>query len=359
MDSKDLKKISLLYEDLAGKEMPQYGSQAPISSSVMGTETLRSGYVDVPESGEQEKDDEDQVGEKPWERLIDDIKDTIGKIENRIKADEIDDADLSLKESVWGTLLNVGKEVGRNVAAAGLTYGANISDTSSSPFAKFAGSAIDAASQLFKDKSEYVIDKDHPAAKNDTIFTEDGFFAKVKQNINGDDYRVDLINIENPTQLPEYAAVNITNTRTRRKNWDIVFQDEIKKDDSGRYYVGEDRYKSYLNKVGEHYFFYNNVPIGKNYMPNLRWKKYNKDKKNKYTPEGGVSDIDVKDTTPAPTPTPTATKPKIGEAFVYNGTKYIFAGSWTYPKKSDDTLPGAIAPKDLQKEIMDAWLKSK
>lgn len=98
MDDKDLKKLKLVYEDLAGKEMPQYGSSSPISTPVIGTETLRSAYVEVPETDEHEHDDEDEIGKPSYQKLIDNIKDTISDIEQKRKEKQLKEIDLKLGE---------------------------------------------------------------------------------------------------------------------------------------------------------------------------------------------------------------------------------------------------------------------
>jgi hypothetical protein len=102
MKDSDSKKLENLYEAMDGGSYPQYGSQYSISTPVIGTEELRSGYVDVPEDAgkESEKDDEDQEGESSLQKILDDLKDTIQRMEDKKKEREADEVDTSLGESV-------------------------------------------------------------------------------------------------------------------------------------------------------------------------------------------------------------------------------------------------------------------
>ena len=102
MKDSDSKNLENLYEAMDGGSYPQYGSQYSISTPVIGTEELRSGYVDVPEDAgkESEKDDEDQEGESSLQKILDDLKDTIQRMEDKKKEREADELDTSLGESV-------------------------------------------------------------------------------------------------------------------------------------------------------------------------------------------------------------------------------------------------------------------
>jgi len=84
---KDNTKLEKLYEDLSDQNIPQYGSVAPIVVTPMGTETLKSAYVEVPEDADtyHESDDEDSESKSKLEDILSNLKDAIIKAEDKIK----------------------------------------------------------------------------------------------------------------------------------------------------------------------------------------------------------------------------------------------------------------------------------
>lgn len=88
MDRQDILKLQVLLENLTGEDRPQYGSVAPLVVSPMGTESLRSAYVEVPEdSGKHEdSDNESEETETSLEKIISNIKDIIADIEEKKKS---------------------------------------------------------------------------------------------------------------------------------------------------------------------------------------------------------------------------------------------------------------------------------
>lgn len=85
MNNKDVSKLSLLYEDLAGEDRPQYAGQAGVMVAPIGTETMSDKYVEVPEVAgkDKDKDDEDLEDETDIEKILANIKDTIRKYEDK------------------------------------------------------------------------------------------------------------------------------------------------------------------------------------------------------------------------------------------------------------------------------------
>lgn len=71
MKDNDSRLLECIYENLAGQNFPQYGSTSPISIAPMGAESLRSGYVEIPNGKEDTID---------LQILFKDLKKTIKKI---------------------------------------------------------------------------------------------------------------------------------------------------------------------------------------------------------------------------------------------------------------------------------------
>jgi len=114
--NKDVENLKKLYEDLAGETYPQYGGNYPIPVSYIGTETLKSGEVDVPVSKEHETDDEDEIGKSSLDKIFDSVKDTIMKIEDKISERKKKEINKDLKESY---LINeIGSFLAQNAIAA-------------------------------------------------------------------------------------------------------------------------------------------------------------------------------------------------------------------------------------------------
>lgn len=100
MRDSDSKKIELIYEAMDGGSYPQYGSNAPIVVAPMGTENLNSAYVDIPNAAkEHDVDPEELEGESPLVKVLDELRNTIRKYEDRKKERESIELDKELEES--------------------------------------------------------------------------------------------------------------------------------------------------------------------------------------------------------------------------------------------------------------------
>jgi hypothetical protein len=129
MNDKDSKNIELLYEDLAGNTMPQYGSNAPIVVAPIGTETLRSGTVEIPNVPEEEmeKDNEELENISPIAKVLEDLKNTIQKYEQKKKErmtkrinDVINQESVNIQEGILGGIL-----AGAGTLAKGIKQGSS------------------------------------------------------------------------------------------------------------------------------------------------------------------------------------------------------------------------------------------
>ena len=86
MRDSDRKSLELIYEDMEGRPMAQYGSNSAAQPShVIGTEPMVQSEVEVPEDAgdKRESDDEEMDNESNLDKLLSDIKDTINSYEDK------------------------------------------------------------------------------------------------------------------------------------------------------------------------------------------------------------------------------------------------------------------------------------
>jgi hypothetical protein len=134
MRDKDSKKIEILYEDLAGNTFPQYGSNAPLVVAPMGTENLRSGVIEVPHVPNDEKDKTNEEIEtmSPIKKILEDLRDTIKKIELRNKErmtrkiNRVINQESTIREGILGGALQ--GLAGAGVVARGIKQGSTSFD---------------------------------------------------------------------------------------------------------------------------------------------------------------------------------------------------------------------------------------
>lgn len=134
MRDKDSKKIEVLYENLAGNTLPEYGSNAPLVVAPMGTENLRSGVIEIPFVSDEERDkDNDEIENmSPIKRILEDLKETIKKIESRNKErmtkkiNQVINQESTIQEGILGGVLQ--GVAGAGVVAKGLKQGSSSFD---------------------------------------------------------------------------------------------------------------------------------------------------------------------------------------------------------------------------------------
>jgi hypothetical protein len=131
----DLKKLKLIYEDMEGRPMAQYGNNDGPSqpSHVIGTEPLTQRQVQLPKDANErsEKDDEDQEGESSFKKILDGINQTIRKYEQRKKArfdyslDEVEDElheNTIIQEFVGDFIGGFSKGIGAGSYGSGVNF---------------------------------------------------------------------------------------------------------------------------------------------------------------------------------------------------------------------------------------------
>jgi len=227
MKDLDSHKLRLIYEDLTGADYPQYGSSSPISTAVMGTEDLRSAYVDVPEKAgnQSSKDDEDMEGDSPLQKAVDEIRNLLNKIENKQEEENIVDLDESVLTQVLG-------------AASGFASGIE---------AGGAGSMDNLVSNVKgfqkekKDKEGKAIGKDNPpvvGAPVQMVNNPDVTGVITKIAASKENYIVQLVDyqdvpddvitkgkkvklVENPRSDLSYVFVKIMSDRSSKPGWSV------------------------------------------------------------------------------------------------------------------------------------------
>jgi hypothetical protein len=194
----------------------------------MGTEDLRSAYVDVPEEAgnQSSKDDEDMESDSPLQKAVDEIRNLLNKIENKQEEESIVD----LGESVLGQALG---------AASGFASG--IEAGSAGSMNNFV-SNVKAYHKEKKDKEGKPIGKDNPpivGAPVQMVSNPDvtGVITKVAQT--KDNYIVQLVDyqdvpddvitkgkkvklVENPRSELSYVFVKIMSDRNVKVGWSVI-----------------------------------------------------------------------------------------------------------------------------------------
>lgn len=228
MKDLDSDKLRLIYEDLSGGDYPQYGSSSPISTAVMGTEDLRSAYVDVPEEAgnQSSKDDEDMESDSPLQKAVDEIRNLLNKIENKQEEESIVDLD----ESVLGQALGAASGFGSGIEAGSAGSMTNLV------------SNIKGYQKDKKDKQGKPIGKDNPpivGAPVQMVSNPDvtGVITKVAQT--KENYIVQLVDyqdvpddvitkgkkvklVENPRSELSYVFVKIMSDRNVKVGWSVI-----------------------------------------------------------------------------------------------------------------------------------------
>lgn len=322
MDRQDILKLQVLLENLTGEDRPQYGSVAPLVVSPMGTESLRSAYVEVPEDSGKHEDSDDESGETetPLEKIISNIKDIIADIEEKKKSR------FSLEtEGFLDSFVKAAQDP-TQVVDTTKAYIDRISDKSL---------------QIIGDKNK----------DNKVIYPSNN--RDVTAVING--------------KLVKDVTGKITSTTPDRKKFtvtltspDTIFAKKVKiGKGSGAEVTGRENsvfvlYKSKITEADKkNYNDYENkedfeIGIDAN-KSDIKWAYYPPKIIQTTTPipSSSISPTSTPSPTPTPTPTPTR-KPPAGTPFNYKGKDYVFSGMAWYDGKKP-------VPNPLQAEIANAY----
>jgi hypothetical protein len=351
---KDLRSLQLIYEDMEGRPMAQYGNDASGQPShVIGTEPLIQRQVELPKDAgnESEKDDEDQNGETSFEKILDSINQTIRRYEQRKKArfdDSIDDVDEELHEN---TIINefVGGFVGglsRGINAGSYGSGANFVKE-----LKGYGKKLKSDAEKNKNKSGLKIIGENDIKAKEGLYVHPLVNGNLHEEIigvitlvEGKKYTVHLIGLREPT---EAEALKTMKKDLIEINSEYGFAKKLEK--------GVEITKSSVVILNKAIF-------------NKKIKKYSKIYTKLTTDETftvGLGNIKWAIFDPyAQDLVKSKTKAAVGEVFEYNSQRFVMSGTgWAFPKKGDETKPNPAPGKLLtdtttptKEEVQNAWL---
>jgi hypothetical protein len=344
MIDNDSKELKLIYEEMSGDPQAAYGSNAAsMPVAVMGTEPLVQRDVEVPEDAGEESVtyDEDADSETPLETILNNVKETIRKYEERKQQrfeSELEESFL-LEEPITSFL-------------GGFASGVKAGSHGSLLKAKEALDKLNAENKKKGKKGALNI-----IGENDVKPIEGAF---VKAIINGTvhpevigtitkvvdtKYEIELIGLREMTEdekskklFGSYDPIIINSNYAFARRLDkgvMVSKSDVVIIDKTAFAKSKKRVVKSYSKLTRTETF--EVGVG-----NIKWAMFN------------PLQEEIKEPTD---------KPKVGEVFNYKGVDYIaVSNGWTYPKKSDPTKPGAyVKSKDpkLELEIQNAWLSSK
>lgn len=411
MRDSDRKSLELIYEDMEGRPMAQYGSNSAAQPShVLGTEPMVQSEVEVPEdAGDQrESDDEEMDGLTDLGKLLTDIKDTINSYEDK-------------KQLRFNKELEEGFISG---ALGGFTSGIKNQQGQGEQIASAAGSLATKATQAVKQGAKNLYNKitnkqdliigDINKASGKPIEPKQNSYVKaiidgqinnnvtgkiIKVNKEDKTYQVQLLGliaskggVISRTAAFAISGMNKTpyeNMKGKELNSKYTFatRDEnlyaksrnkatqvrdlelgvnresiviLDKDVLQAFIkVKNPRADGYSDIVNTQIFQYNSAVANKKEasQQNTLRQKGVKPTAIKWVmfslggEESGANLTGITD------------KPSIGEIFNYNGNNYIATNNgWTYPKKTDPKQPGAYVKATnptLADEIQNAWFVSR
>lgn len=351
----DLKKLKLIYEDMEGRPMAQYGNNDGPSqpSHVIGTETLTQRQVQLPKDANErsEKDDEDQEGESSFKKILDGINQTIRKYEQRKKA-RFDDSLVEVEDELHENTI-IQEFVGDFIGGFSKGIGAGSY-----------GSGVNFARELQSYNKKLKSDAEKNKSKNglkiigeNNVKPEIGLYVNPLVNgnlheeiigvitlVEGKKYTVHLIGLREPTdaealksmkkdliEIPsEYGfakklekGVEITKSNVVILN-KTIFNKNFKK------------YSKIYTKLNSNEIF--TIELG-----NIKWSIFNP-----YDQDLAKSKM----------------KANFGEVFEYNSQRFVMSGTgWAFPKKGDELKPDPTPGKLLtdtttptKEEVQNAWL---
>lgn len=354
MDRQDILKLQVLLENLTGEDMPQYGSVAPLVVSPMGTESLRSAYVEVPEdSGKHEdSDDESEETETPLEKIISNIKDIIADIEEKKKSrfsletegflDSFVKAAQDPTQVVDTTKAYIDRISDKSLQIIGdknkdnkVIYPSNNRDVTAVINGKLVKDVTGKITSTTPDRKKFTV----------TLTSPDNTFATKVNTGTGYEQIMDKAGkpVLDAGGNPTYKRV--TNAQsgeevTGKENPVIVlYKSKLSA-------ANKNAYKDYSTKA--------TFEIGMDATASdIKWAYYTSKTTDTTTPTSSPStsptSTPTPSTSPTSTPTPTSTrKPPAGTPFNYKGKDYVFSGMAWY----DGNRP---VPNPLQAEIANAY----
>jgi len=344
MDRQDISNLQILLENLTGEDRPQYGSVAPLVVSPIGTESLRSAYVEIPDNPDkqEESDDESNETKTPLEKIISNIKDIISDIEEKKKSrfslktegflDSFVKAAQDPTQVVDTTKAYIDRISDKSLQIIGeknkdnkVIYPSNNENVTAVINGKLVKDVTGKITSTTPDRKKFTVSLTSP----DNIFATKVNSGTGYEQIMDKSGKPVLDASGNPTYKRITNAPSGEEVTGRENPIVVLYKSKLST-------ANKNAYKDYSNKA--------RFEIG---VSEIKWAYYTSKKADATTSTGSTSTSTGSTSTPTGS-TSTKRKPPAGTPFNYKGKDYVFSGMAWYDGKKP-------VPNPLQAEIVNAY----